>query len=289
MIRRLPLKITLGLRYMVLASLLLSIMALLVKVVGERLPSTQSVLARAAVGALFTLAFLHKARVSPWGHRRGLLLFRGLVGFAALLCYFWALTRLPIAETTILMYMSPPLTTVLAALTIREPIRAREMLGLAACLVGVVLVVQPAFLFHGAGRSLDLFAVSIALLGAVLAACAYVSIRRLNASEHHMVIVFYLPIVALIGSIPLTARTALWPTPVEWGVLLGIGVTAHFAQILLTKGLKHETASRAISVSYLQVLFASLWGYLFFGELLNGPGVAGAVLVLAGTMVIMGR
>ena len=185
------------------------------------------------------------------------------------------------------MYMSPPLTTVLAALTIGEPIRARDGPGLALCLAGLVLVVQPEFLFRGAGRGLDLFAAGIALLGAFLAACAYVSIRRLSASEHHYVIVLYLPLVSLLGSIPLAAGTALWPTPAEWGLLVGIGLTAHAAQICLTRGLERETASRAMSTSYLQVLFASVWGYVFYQELLNGLGMAGALMIIAGTLFLV--
>lgn len=287
MIRRVRRMVTPGIRYMVLASLLLSIMALFVKMAGERLPSSQSVLARAAVGVALSVLLIRQAGISPWGERRGLLLFRGAAGFAALLCYFWALTKLPIAETTILMYMSPPITTVLAALTIGERIRARDGPGLALCLAGLVLVVQPDFLFRGAGKGLDLFAAGIALLGAFLAACAYVSIRRLSASEHHYVIVLYLPLVSLLGSIPLAARTALWPTAAEWALLIGIGLTAHAAQICLTRGLERETASRAMSTSYLQVVFVSVWGYVFFQELLNGPAVAGAALIIAGTLFLV--
>ena len=97
MIRPAARMITPGIRYMVLASLLLSIMALFVKMAGERLPSSQSVLARAVVGLVLSLLLIRKAAISPWGSRRGLLLFRGAAGFAALLCYFWALTKLPIA------------------------------------------------------------------------------------------------------------------------------------------------------------------------------------------------
>ncbi len=272
---------------MILASLLLSIMALFVKMAGERLPSSQSVLARALAGVVLSLALIRQMGISPWGHRRGLLLFRGAAGFAALLCYFWALTKLPIAETTILMYMSPPMTTVLAALTIKEPIRPRDGPGLALCVAGLALVVQPEFLFGGTVEGLDLFAAGIALLGAFLAACAYVSIRKLSASEHHYVIVLYLPLVSLVGSIPLAAGTALWPTATEWGLLIGIGLTAHVAQIYLTRSLERETASRAMSASYLQVVFAAVWGYVFYQEMLSGLGMAGALMIIAGTFLLV--
>ena len=275
-----------GLRYMVLAAFFFSVMALLVKVVGQRLPTAEMVLARSVVAAVLSYWMLRWANVAPWGHRKGLLIFRGLAGFAALLCMFYALTKLPLADTTVIVYTNPVFTAILAALFLREMMGRREVLGLLLSLAGVVLVAQPAFLFGASADSLDLFAVGIALLGAVFAAIAYVSVRKLGETEHHLVVVFYFPLVATPASVPFMISEALWPTPPEWLMLLGIGVVTQIAQVYLTKGLHTEKAGRAMSMSYVQILFAALWSFLFFSEVPDPLSIVGALLVVAGTVVV---
>ena len=104
-----------GLRYMVLAAFFFSLMALLVKVVGQRLPSAEMVLARSAVAVVLSYGMLRRARVAPWGRRKGLLVFRGMAGFGGLLCMFYALTKLPLADATVIVYTNPVFTALLAA------------------------------------------------------------------------------------------------------------------------------------------------------------------------------
>ncbi len=279
-------RIPTGLRYMVVAAFFFSVMGLLVKLAGQRLPSAEMVLARSVVALVLSYGMLRRARVAPWGHRKGLLVFRGLAGFLGLLCIFYALTKLPLADATVLQYTNPVFTAILAALFLKEAMDRREALGLVFSLGGVVLVAQPSFLFGVATDSLDLFAVGIALLGAVFAAIAYVTVRQLRETEHHLVVVFYFPLVATPASVPVMIPDALWPTPLEWLLLLGIGVVTQIAQVYLTKGLHTEKAGRAMSMSYIQIVFAAIWGFLFFSEVPDPLSIVGALLVVAGTVVV---
>ncbi len=279
-------RIPTGLRYMVVAAFFFSLMGLLVKLAGQRLPSAEMVLARSVVALVLSYGMLRRAHVAPWGHRKGLLVFRGLAGFLGLLCIFYALTKLPLADATVLQYTNPVFTAILAALFLKEAMDRREALGLLFSLGGVVLVAQPSFLFGVATDSLDLFAVGIALLGAVFAAIAYVTVRQLRKTEHHLVVVFYFPLVATPASVPVMIPDALWPTPLEWLLLLGIGVVTQIAQVYLTKGLHTEKAGRAMSMSYVQIVFAAIWGFLFFSEVPNPLSIVGALLVVAGTVVV---
>ncbi len=279
-------RIPTGLRYMVLAAFFFSVMGLLVKLAGQRLPSAEMVLARSVVALVLSYGMLRRAGVAPWGHRKGLLVFRGLAGFLGLLCIFYALTKLPLADATVLQYTNPVFTAILAALFLKEAMDRREALGLVFSLGGVVLVAQPSFLFGVATDSLDLFAVGIALLGAAFAAIAYVTVRQLRETEHHLVVVFYFPLVATPASVPVMIPDALWPTPLEWLLLLGIGVVTQIAQVYLTKGLHTEKAGRAMSMSYVQIVFAAIWGFLFFSEVPDPLSIVGALLVVAGTVVV---
>lgn len=74
------------------------------------------------------------------------------------------------------------------------------------------------------------------------------------------------------------------PNGWEWLLLLGIGVTAQLGQIEITKGYKLETAGRASSVTYLQIVLAYTWGVLIFSEYPNALSVVGAVLVVLGVL-----
>lgn len=281
--------VPLGLRYMVAAAFFFSLMSLLVKVVGQRLPSAEIVFARNVFSLVVTYGMLRRRAISPWGTRRGLLSLRGLAGFMALLCLFYALPRLPLADATVLHFTNPVFTTLLAALFLGESLARKDLAGTLLSLGGVVLVAQPSFLFGAQADGLNLTAVGAALAGAMLAATAYTLVRKLVATEHHLVIVFYFPLVSVPAAIPFMLGNALWPTPLEWLLLLGIGVFTQLGQIYLTQGLQQERAGRALSMSYIQILFAALWGFLFFAEVPDALGLAGAVLIIGGTFLIARR
>ncbi len=278
-VRRIPL----GIRYMAAAAFFFSIMSLLVKVAGQRLPTQEVVLARAAVGAALSWAALRARGVSPWGNNRKLLLLRGLVGYVALSCFFFALTRLPLADATVIQYTNPVFTALLAAVFLAESIRRRDLLLTLVSLAGVVLMTRPSFLFGGLEERLDPFAVGVALAGAIFSAGAYVAVRRLGRTDDPLVIVFWFAAIATAGAIPFTAMEALMPTPLEWLLLLSIGVVTQIAQVFMTRGLREERAGRAMAVAYMQIVFAALWGALFFAELPDLWGAAGAILIILGT------
>ena len=278
-IRRIPL----GIRYMAGAAFFFSVMSLLVKVAGQRLPPQEMVLARSTVGAALSWYWLRARGISVLGNRRGLLIARGLVEFAALSAFFYALTHLPLADATVIHYTNPVFTALLAAVFLGEGIRARDTGLILLSLAGVVLLTRPGFLFGGLEQRLDPLAVAVGLTGAVFSASAYVLVRKLARTEEPLVIVFWFASIAAIASIPFTAHAGVMPTPWEWLGLLAIGITTQIAQVFLTRGLREERAGRALGVAYMQIVFAAAWGALFFAEYPDLWGVAGALLTIGGT------
>jgi drug/metabolite transporter (DMT)-like permease len=273
---------------MIGAAFFFSLMSAFVKALGDTLPSQEIVLVRSALTLGYAYALVRFAGHALWGTNRKLLLLRGLFGLGGVSCFFWAITALPLADATVLHYTNPVITALLAALVLDERIGRAEAGGALVSLVGIVLVAQPSFLFGGDGSELRLAYAGVALAGAFFASCAYVTIRTLRTSEDPLVIVFYYPLVATLGSVPLTATVDLaWPTPWQWAVLVvGVAGAGTVAQVFLTYGLHAERAGRAMSMSYLQIVFAALWGLLFFSEVPSLLSVAGAVLVVGGTMLV---
>jgi drug/metabolite transporter (DMT)-like permease len=276
-----------GLHYMIATAFCFSLMSLMVKLLGRRLPIGEIVFGRALVTLVISYAMVRAAGIPTWGSRPALLILRGLTGFGALFCFFYAVTRLPLADVTVIHFTNPVFTSFLGALFLGERIGRRELVGLPFCLAGIALVAQPSFLFGQGARSLDIGAVGVALAAAFLSAVAYTTVRKLRNTDDPLVIVFYFPLVAAPASLPFLALgDPVWPSPLEWALLVGVGAVTQVGQIFLTRGLHLERAGRATSMSYVQVIFAALWGFLFFSDVPNSLAVAGAVLILGGMFLV---
>jgi drug/metabolite transporter (DMT)-like permease len=275
-----------GLRYMVAAAFFFSLMSLFVKLAGRRLPTTEIVMARSVIMLVISFLLVRRVGLKPWGTRKGLLTLRGLVGFCALLCFFFAVTRLPLADVTVIHFTNPVFTALFASLFLHESMRRKEIAGLVLGIIGVLFVARPSFLFGQWAGDLELSAVGVAMTASVLSATAYVTIRKLRETEHYLVIVFYFSLVSTAASVPLAAGNFMWPTPSEWALLIGVGIATQTAQIFLTKGLLRERAGRAMSISYVQVLFAAVWGMIVFGDQPGLLSIGGAALVFLGTLLV---
>ena len=272
-----------GVRYMAAAAFFFSLMSLFVKLAGRTLPTLEIVLARGAVLTVVTGAMLRRRGIPAGGERRDLLLLRGLLGFAALTCFYWAVVHLPLADATVIQYTNPVWTALLAVPFLGESLRRREAAGVVASLVGVVLIARPRFLFGAGPSTLDPLHVGVALAGALLSAAAYVTVRKLGETEHPLVIVFWFAWINLAAAVPAAAPVLEWPDLAGWGLLLAVGLSTQTAQVAMTEGLKRERAGKAMAVGYLQIVFAALWGMLFFGDVPDLWLAAGTGLVVAGT------
>ena len=273
---------------MVVSAFFFALMGVCVKLLDGRIPVAEVVLARAVVSVALSWWLLRRAGVSPWGHRRWLLIWRGVIGTAALLCVYEAIALMPLASATVLQYSYPTLTALLAWLLLGEPIGKRVMLAVAVGWLGVLLIARPqALLVDGTAPLLQPtpLAVVVALAGALCTALAYVSVRSLRHSEHPLVIVFYFPLVALVLMLPPVLLNPVVPTALELLWLVGVGLFTQLGQVFLTQGLMALPAAQATAISYVQVAFAVLWGWWLFAEPPVGTTLVGALLVLAATLI----
>jgi drug/metabolite transporter (DMT)-like permease len=188
----------------------------------------------------------------------------------------------------VLQYLYPPLTALLAWRWLGEQPGGR--LGLAMLLgwLGVLVISRPLGL-GAQGVALPIAGLGWAVAGAALTAVAYVSVRELARSEHPQVIVLWFPLMALPLSLPVVVVNAVMPSPAALGWLLGVGVFTQLGQIGLTHGLSRLGAAEATTVSYIQVAFAGLWGWLVFAEPIQPPTGVGAGLILASILVASGQ
>jgi len=273
-------KLSRGVLFMTASAFGFSVMGLLVKVASGRLPLGEIVFARAVVTLVLSYVMVRRAKLSPWGTVRSALVFRGILGFGGLTGYYLAIARLPLADATTIQNCTPLLTAVLAWWLLDERIGWPTAIAIACGIGGVALVVHPS------GAGLDSLGVAAALGGVTCASIAYVTVRKLARTEQPLVIVFYFPLVATPLALPWVIASFVTPKPVDWLLLVAIGAATQVGQVFLTKGLTIERAGRASSIGYLQVAFAMLWQLLVFGDVPTPWTLAGASLILAGTLVV---
>ncbi|MBV1875383.1 MAG: DMT family transporter [Cycloclasticus sp.] len=268
---------------MILSAFAFSIMALFVKLVGDHgIPVLETVAARSVVSLVISYVGLRRDGVALLGTRKGLLAARGLVGFVALLCVFYAITHLPLAEAMVLQYLHPMFTALLALFFLKEHLTMGTVICIVLSFLGVLIIVQPDFLFASTEANFDGMSVIIAIAGAFGSAVAYTLVRALGKTEHSLVIILYFPLISLPASLVLLWGDFVMPEGVEWFYLLAIGIATQIGQIGLTKSMRTESAARATSFGYLQVVFAMLLGILFFNEYPSLDTLMGASLIIIG-------
>ncbi len=282
--------VPLGARYMILSAFGFALMGMFVKLASVRgIPLLEIVAARSLVSAGISYLDVRRKRIPLLGTHKTLLLARGGVGTLALICVYYALTTIPYAEATVLQYLHPMFTALLALVFLGERLQRSTLLCILFSLAGLLAIVRPEFLFTELAASYPPLAIVAAITGAFGSAVAYVLVRTLSGREDPSVIIFYFPIIALPVSLLLLGSDFVMPSGWDWLLLLAVGVATQVGQVGLTKAMQTETASKATSFSYLQVVFAALLGWLVFSEV---PGVwtlvGGALIVLGAFINLLG-
>ena len=202
--------------------------------------------------------------------RFGLHLLRAAAGLAAMYCIFFALDRLQLGEAILLSYTTPLFIPLIAYWWIREPVSPQTRIAIVIGFVGVALILKPG---HGIIRPAAL----VGIMAGVLMAIAQVTVRHLSKSEPSVRVVFYFSMISsVVSAVPLLWSWQTAP-PHIWLVLVVIG------QVTMTNGYRLSTAARVGPIGYANVLFSTLLGWLFWGEILDSLSWIGAVLIcLAG-------
>ena len=266
---------------MLVAAALFALMSVLVKHASATFSPAELVFYRSAFGLVAIWAVIgisHRRVLAPLATLHFEAHFwRGLAGFAALVLFFFALARLPLATAVTLNYTAPLFLAGLSAWWLRE--RAGRGLTGAVLLgfVGIVLLLRPqvqgqAWLPALAG-----------LVSGMLAAVAYVNVKQLGRlGEPEWRVVFYFTLLSTVGGAAWMAVAGFHrPQPADWPWLIGIGVTATVAQLALTRAYHRGRTLTVGSLAYTTVGFSALYGVLLFGERLPLLAWIGMAVVAA--------
>ncbi|OOF22523.1 EamA family transporter [Salinivibrio sp. IB574] len=276
--------IPIGIRFMLLSAFGFAVMSACVKYVSlHGIPLFEIVAARALVSLIISYTDVKRKGLSPFGNNKPLLLLRGVLGTAALMCVYYAVTTLPLAEATVLQYMHPVFTAVLGFIVLKERLQGATLVSIALCLGGLYLMVQPN-LNTSIDSALPPFSVAIALLGALGSSVAYVIVRKLSRSEDSSVIILYFPMVALPVSVVLMWPEFVMPSLPLTFLLVLVGVFTQIGQYGLTKAMQTQQAGEASAYAYVQIVFSTLIGIAIFQELPSMWTYLGGGLIVAGAL-----
>ncbi len=285
-----------GVVLMLLACALFSFMSVLVKDLTERVPFQQQMFFRAAFALPvvmlivlrrtgFTSGFVAVLRTKRFpGH-----LMRALTGLCATGCSFYALGLLPMAEHQALTNTTPLFVTMLSIPFLGEKVGIHRAGAVVAGFIGIVIIAlgQGAFTgdFGGAARS----GLIAAVLHGGFSAVTTLMVRSLSATEASTTIVMWQSL--LMTGVTATMLPFVWITPsaTDLALLITVGLIGGLAQTLLTEAWASAQVSAIAPYSYSSLVWAVLFGWVFFG---NVPGfftLAGAAMIVAASLYIMHR
>ena len=269
---------------LILASFFFSLMTVCVKKIDNRIPIYELVFFRSLLSLLITSLIINKKNLNPWGKNKPLLILRGILGTIALVCIFYAIKNMPLNISTVIQYTYPIFISIFAGVLINEKITKNLIIASITGWLGILIILNP-YQLSSLNIELDKFTLLIAFLGAISTALAYITVKKLSSTEDIFIIIKYFPLISVITLSPIVFFNWVTPNINDLIWIIGIGIFTQAGQTFLTIGLKKLPTSEAARINYLQVLFGSLWGILFFNELININFIFGAVLVLLGTII----
>lgn len=273
-----------GVIYAILSALAFSIQNAVVKELSYTMSTGEIAFFRGLLSAILILALMRINHVHFSREDRPTLALRGILGGMGMICIFYALRGMPLADVSIISQLSAFFVMLFAAIFLKEVLPKGSKLPLVVIFIGGCLVVRP---WNFA--SFNVYSL-FALAQAVFAAGAYTTVSKLTGSGRHHpyeVVMYFLVCAAISGAVLMMIGNGfVVPDMRESGWFIALGIITVIAQIWMTDAYSMTNPVVVSFVSYIGVFFNALWGLVIFGEMLTLLTVAGGVLIIGGSMYL---
>ena len=284
----------LGIILAIIAALILSVSALMVKL-AESVPSIEVTFMRLTLQMVFSLPamiFFKDKFIYPWKQSRFLLL-RGISGTTAMTLMIYAVKHMPLADARVIFYTSPVFTAILGRIFLKESISKFDVLAMILSIGGVVLIGRPTFLFGSLGKhsgSKQVWVPTLFAAGAAIGtSTSAVITRKMSQEVGPRVVVFYFAVVGSIISFVASLISGFkYPDCGTYDsiYLLATGGLNYFGQVVSSKALSMEKASVIVLVGTIGIGFSFILQVVVLNVVPNGLSIGGAVLVLLCNVII---
>lgn len=270
-----------GAAYVSLGSVLLVVMAVIAKYLGNRLPSFEILFFRSSVGFLFILPIFRRDPFEPLRTKRpGMHFLRGAEGSAGNLCFFWTVTHMLLADSMALQFSRPLWMIPIAFVLLGEKSSLRRTGVSIVGFIGILLYARP----FTAGFDANAL---VGAAGALFGTLVVVSVKRLSRTEPIRVIMFYYAFWNTVFALIPAVFTWVQPTARELALLTCVGFFGITGQSLITKGFCCGEATAIAPFDYARILYSAAIGFVLFGELPGPWSVAGMALVLVASIYLV--
>ena len=272
-----------GIGWMLLTTVLFVCVTGIVRHLGSDIPAVEAAFIRYAIGLLLVLpAFGPLFRQPPSAGQMKIYIGRGFVHGIAVMLWFYAMARIPIAEVTALGYTAPIFVTIGAAFFFGEKLHLRRIMAVVIGFIGAMIIIRPGFQEISSGQLAQLTA-------APLFAASFLLAKGLTRAVSPILIVGMLSLFCTLTLLP--GAILQWSDPTLEEVLW-LGLTAVFAttgHYTLTRAFEAAPLTVTQPIGFLQLVWAALLGTLVFGEALDPYVFLGGGIVVAAVTYISHR
>lgn len=272
-----------GIFWMVMTGVCFVAVTALVKTLGGRIPAAESAFLRYVIGLVFLIPVwreLTAIKLTP--RQKKLFGLRGIVHSLGVILWFYAMTRIPIAEVTAMNYLNPVYVSILAVFLLGERMAMRRVLAVISALIGSLIILRPGF------RELD--PGHIAMLGtALLFAGSYLIAKIVSGELPASMVVALLSITVTIGLAPFAIAVWVTPSLADLGVLAAIACFATAGHYTMTLAFAAAPVTVTQPVTFLQLVWSVLLGALFFEEPADPWVILGGGIIMASVIFITWR
>jgi len=263
-----------GVFWMVVTGICFLGVTALVKFMGTRIPAAEAAFLRYALGLVLLLPML-KDFSQNLPNRELSILFaaRGVVHTVGVVLWFFAMSRIPLADVTAMNYMSPVYVTLGAAIFLGESLALRRILAVLVAIVGAFLIVRPGFREVSIGHLAMIFT-------ALFFASSYLIAKHTSGKTSASVVVVMLSIYVTIGLAPLAFLNWVTPTLIELMILFAVACFATAGHYTMTLAFAAAPISVTQPATFLQLIWAVLVGFVIFGEDIDLYVIGGGGLIL---------
>lgn len=247
----------------------------IVRYIGPGLPAGEQAFLRFAFGLVFlapTLALTLRRGFAPRVWR--LFGLRGALHAAASLLWFFAMTRIPLAEVTAIGYLNPVVVMVGAALLMGERLSRARLLAVAVALVGAMILLRPGLRELQSGHAAQVTA-------SVLFALSYLVAKRLSGLVSPGAIVAMMTLAVTLALAPLALWHWVTPTPSQAGLLALAAVLGSLGHYCMTRAFAAAPLAVTQPVTFLQLVWATALGVVAFGDPLDPWVLLGGGVMIA--------
>lgn len=273
----------LGIFWMIVTGLNFVAVTAIVKHLGSDIPAAQGAFLRYILGLLFLIPMIRPILAAHLTKRQlKLFALRGVAHTSAVILWFFAMARIPIAEVTAMNYLSPVYVTLGAAWLLKEKLPPRRVAAVVAALIGAMIILRPGIKEIEAGHL-------AMLVTALLFAVGYLTAKQLSGEVSATVIVGMLSITVTIGLAPFAYVVWVTPTLVQVGWLFLVACFATAGHYAMTFAFAAAPLTVTQPVSFLQLVWAVLLGAVFFDEAVDGWVIFGGAVIMAAVSFITWR